>query len=136
APLHGSGSPCDLQPAADGRDAVAAAKRVLPAQALLFDGGGLGFGADVLGRLGSAVGFPECVTAGNQRNGLLVIHRHAGEGLADILRGREWIRLAVRPFRIDINETHLYGSERIVELTFAAVALVRQPLPFRPPENI
>ena len=136
APLHRGGGPCALQAAGDRVGAVAAAEGVLPAEALLLDGGALGFGADIFAGIGSAVGFAEGVPAGNERNGLLVIHRHAGERLPDIPCRGEWIRLSIGPFRIHVNQAHLNGGERIVELTIAAVALVPQPLALRPPENV
>src|ERR1035438_5016548 len=124
------------QAAADRVIPFARAKFVLPAEALSFDAGGFRHWADILVRIGSAVGFPESVTAGNERNGLLVIHRHAGESLSDIPCRSDWIRLSIRPFRIHIDQTHLHGSERILKITVAAVALVRQPLALRPPENV
>src|ERR1022692_15806 len=76
------------------------------------------------------------MSAGNERNGLLVIHRHARESLSDIPCRGNRIRLSIRPFRIHVNQTHLYGSERILKITIAAVALVRQPRALRPPENV
>ena len=47
-------------------------------------------------RIAGAVGLAEGVAAGDERHGLLVVHRHAGEGLADVARRGERIRLAVR----------------------------------------
>ena len=135
-PLHRVGGPCAFQAAADGIDALAAAKGVFPAQALLFDGGSLGLGTDILAGIGSAVGFAEGVSAGDEGNGLLVVHRHAREGLADIECRGDWIRLAVGSFGIHIDEAHLNRAERIFELTVAAVALVCQPLAFRSPVNV
>jgi len=44
--------------------------------------------------------FSKCVSAGNQRNGLLVIHCHAGKRLANVLGCGERIRLAAGPFRV------------------------------------
>src|SRR6266849_1774037 len=76
------------------------------------------------------------MSSGNERNGLLVIHRHARECLTDIARRSDWIRLSIGPFRIHVDQAHLYGSERILKITVAAVALVRQPLALRPPENV
>src|SRR5262249_42520458 len=46
---------------------------------------------------------------------------------------RDRIRLAVRPFRIDVDETHLHGGKRILQLALAAVAFVPQPRPLRTP---
>ena len=79
---------------------------------------------------------PNDVSAGNERNRLLVIHRHAGEGLADVACRSEGIGIAVGSFRIDVNQAHLNRSERILEVTIAAVALVGQPLAFGTPVNV
>ena len=79
------------------------------------------------------MGFAKSVAAGNQRDGLLVIHRHAEERLADVLGRRDRIRLAVRPLRIDVDQAHLHRAERILKLTFAAIALVAEPRSLRPP---
>ena len=73
------------------------------------------------------MGLAEAVSAGDERNRLLVVHGHALEGLANVDGGGERIRLAVRPFRIHIDETHLHGGERILELPVARVALVAKP---------
>src|SRR3974390_2825828 len=54
-PLRRSGGPDDFQAAADRVVSVAAAKGVLPAQALLFNGSGLGVGPDIPVRVGRAV---------------------------------------------------------------------------------
>ena len=79
------------------------------------------------------MGFAEGVAASNQRHSLLVIHRHAEECLADVLGGRDWIRLAVRPRWIDVDQAHLHGAERTMKLTLAAIALVAEPRSLRPP---
>ncbi len=47
-PLRRVGGPCAFQPAGDRVAAIAAAKAVLPAEALLLEAGTLGFGTDVL----------------------------------------------------------------------------------------
>ncbi len=80
--------------------------------------------------------FAEGMPAGNQRNRFLVVHRHPGERLADIPRRSDGIRLAVRAFRIYVNQTHLHGAERIVEFTIALVALVPQPLGLGTPVDV
>ena len=74
----------------------------------------------------------EGVSAGDEGNGLLVIHRHAREGLPNIDCRGDWIRLAVGSFRIHIDQAHLNRAERILELTVAAVALVASHLPSGP----
>jgi hypothetical protein len=43
------------------------------------------------------VGFAEGVTTGDERDGFLVVHGHAGEGLADVLGGGERIGLPLGP---------------------------------------
>ncbi len=82
------------------------------------------------------MGFAEGVAAGNQRDGLLVVHRHAKEGFADVLGRRDRIRLAVRPFRVHVDQAHLHRAERILELAFAAVAFVAQPCPLGTPVEL
>jgi hypothetical protein len=78
----------------------------------------------------------ERVAAGDEGNRLLVVHRHAGERLPDIPGRGEGIRLAIRPFRIDVDQAHLNGGERIFELPVAAVALVSEPGVLRPPVDV
>src|SRR6202030_1704047 len=135
-PLYWARGPCAFQTAGDRVGALAAAERVCPAQALLLNGGALGFGADKFGRIGSAVGFAERMPARNERNGLLVIHCHASERFADIACRSDWIGLSIGPLRIHINQSHLNSGERIIELTITAVALVPQPRALRPPEDV
>ena len=84
-------------------------------------------------RIAGAVGLAEAVAAGDQRDGLLVVHRHAAEGLADVLGRRQRIRVAVRTFRVHVDEAHLHGAERRLELALAAVALVAEPGAFGSP---
>ena len=76
--------PDDLQPTGDRVVANAGAERVAPAEALLLDRRPLGLTSDVLVGVGGAVGLAEGVATGDQCDGLLVVHGHAGEGLADV----------------------------------------------------
>ncbi len=71
------------------------------------------------------MGLAEGVAAGNQRNGLLVIHRHARESLADVLGRRQRIAVGVRPFRVHIDEPHLHRCKRVGQIALAGIALVR-----------
>src|SRR5204863_6912520 len=125
-----------FQTAGDGVGAFAALEGVCPAETQLLNGRALRFGADIFARIGSAVGLAERVPAGNERNGLLVIHRHASERFADIARRGDWVGLSIGPLRIHVNQSHLNSGERIIELTIAAVALVPQPGALRPPEDV
>ena len=76
------------------------------------------------------------MVAGNQRDRFFIIHRHAGEGLADIAGRRDGIRISIGPLRIYVNETHLNRAQGVVQLAVARVAFVSQPLVFGPPENV
>ena len=135
APLRRRAGPCDFQAAADRVAAYACVKAAHPAEALLLDACGFRHGTDVRWIAGT-VGFAEGVTAGDERNRLFVVHRHASEGLADIPRRSDRIRLAVGTFRIDVNQTHLHGSERIFEIAVSGVAIVSQPGAFRSPVDV
>ncbi len=127
--------PGDLQAAADLVAAHAGAEAALPAEALLREAAGLRHRAHMR-RVASTMGLAEAVAAGDQRHGLLVVHRHAREGLADVARRRERIRLAVRPFRIDVDQAHLHGGQRILQDPVARVALVAEPGVLRPPVDV
>src|SRR6202162_4359411 len=89
-----------------------------------------------MGRRTGTVSFAKGVAARDERNRLFVVHRHASKSLANI-RGRcDRIRVAVRAFRIDVNQTHLNSSERIFEIPLAGVAFVIQPGGFGTPVNV
>src|SRR5215467_4067037 len=132
APLGGRLCPGDFRTAGDGVGADPGAILALPAEALILDGGTLRLWSDQRWIAG-AVGLPEAVATGNQRDRLFVIHRHAKERFADVLGRGDRIGIAVRPFRVDVDEPHLYGAERFRKLAFAAVAFVTQPTAFGAP---
>ena len=77
-PLDGVGGPGTLQPAGDRVDALATAEAVLPAEALLLDACAFGLQTDELG-VARAMHLAERVSASDEGDGFLVIHRHAGE---------------------------------------------------------
>src|SRR3984885_910982 len=135
-PLDRVAGPCAFQPAGDRVRAFAAAKGIYPAEALIFDTGALGLGPHIRARFGSAVGFAEGVSAGDEGHRLLVIHGHPAESLPDVLGRGQRIRSAVWPFRIHVDEAHLNRAERIIQLAVTAVALVSQPLALRAPKNV
>ena len=66
---------------------------LLPAEALLLERGALRLRADAGVRIAGAVGLAEGVAAGDQRDGLLVVHRHPAERLADVDRRGQRIRI-------------------------------------------
>ena len=102
-PLHRVGGPCPLQSAGDRIAGFATAKSVLPAESLLLKAGTLRFGTNIFVRIGSTMGFTERMTAGNQCNRFLVIHRHATERLSNVFGCSDRIWVTVRPLRIDVD---------------------------------
>jgi len=134
-PLDRGRVPCSFDATADRVAAFASAKTALPAEALFLDAGGLGFRADKR-RIARAMTLAERVAAGNQRDGLLVVHRHARKGLADVAARSDHIRFAVRPFRVHVDQAHLHGGKRIFKVPVAGVALVAKPLALGPPVNV
>src|SRR5581483_1645289 len=133
APLRRRLCPGHFQAAADGVGALASSKRVLPAEPLLLDIAPLRFGSNILSGNRRTVSLAECVAAGNQRNRLLVMHRHTAKRFTDVPRGGDWIRFAIRPFRIYINQAHLDCAKRAGQVAITAVSFVAQPFRFRSP---
>ncbi|CAM5489497.1 hypothetical protein SGRIM119S_04434 [Streptomyces griseorubiginosus] len=73
------------------------------------------------------MGLAEGVATGDEGDGLLVVHRHAAEGLTDVAGRGQRVRVAVGALGVDVDEAHLDGAERVLQLTVACVALVVQP---------
>src|SRR4029077_12248919 len=132
APFGRRLGPNHFQAAADRVASLAGAELALPAEALLLDARRFGVRAYV-GRIAGAMGFAKAVPTGNQRNGFFVVHGHAAERFADIPGRGDGIRLAIRPFRIHVDQTHLYRTERILKITVTTVALVAKPRAFGAP---
>ncbi len=135
-PRRRGGCPRHLEAAGDRVRALARAVGVAPAETLLLERRALGLVADVLVGDGSTVGLAEGVPAGDQRDRLLVVHRHAVERLADVAGRAERVRVGVRALRVDVDETHLDGAQGILELAVAGVARVAQPLGLRAPVDV
>ncbi len=135
-PLDGVAGPRAFEAGGDGVFGVALAGAVLPAEALLLDGCAFGFGADVWTRVVRAMAFAEGVAAGDEREGLFVVHGHAAEGLADIARGGDWVGLAIGAFRVHVDEAHLHGGERMVKIALTLVTIAAKPRVFRAPEDV
>ena len=70
------------------------------------------------------MGLAEGVATDDQRGGLLVVHRHPAERLADVVGGGERIRLAFGPFGIDVDQAHGGRAVALREVALAGVALV------------
>ena len=103
---------------------------------MLFDRCSSGLAADVGVWIGSTVRFAERVSAGDQSYRFLVVHCHTTERLADIACSSQGIRVAVRTFRVNVDETHLHGSERTFKFTVSRVTLVGKPLLLRAPIHV
>src|SRR5690606_34439785 len=73
APLGRRGRPGAFEAAGDRIAGVARAVGVFPAEALLVDSGGSGLGPNVFRRIGSAMRLAEGMTAGNERDGLIIV---------------------------------------------------------------
>ena len=71
------------------------------------------------------MGLAEGVAAGDQRDGFLVVHRHAAEGVADVVGRRERIGIAVRAFGVDVNQAHLHRGQRILQIAAVDVSIRR-----------
>src|SRR5262245_19335355 len=82
APLGRRLRPGDFRTTGDGITADAGLVLALPAEALIFKGASFRLRSDQR-RVAGAVGLAERVAAGDQRDGLFVVHRHTEERLAD-----------------------------------------------------
>ena len=120
--------PRAFQPAGHRIDTLARAALVDPADTLLFGRRTRRIGTDALFGLVRAMRLAEGVPACDQRDGFLVVHRHAAEGFANVLRCRQRIGITVRAFGIDVDQAHLHGSQRLFELAIAMIAISRQEL--------
>ncbi len=82
------------------------------------------------------MGLAERVTAGDEGHGLLVVHRHPTEGLADVAGGGHRVRLPVGALRVDVDQAHLDRAQRAGQLAVTAVALVPEPGVLGAPEDL
>src|SRR5690606_1289851 len=46
-----------------------------------------------------------------------VVHGHTLKGFTDVACSGQWIRVAIRPFGINVNQAHLGGSEWILQVS-------------------
>ena len=132
APPGGRLGPGDFQAAGDRIGTEALAVLAFPAEALGLDRRTFRVRTDQRW-IASAMGLAEAMAAGDQRNRLLVVHRHARERLADVARRGDRIRVAVRSLRVDVDEAHLHRAKRLLQLALAAVARVAEPGALRAP---
>ena len=132
------GRPCPLDPAGDRVAADAARGLVVPAETLFVNAGGFGLRTEQ-GGVAIAVGLAHRVAAGGQRHGFFVVHRHTGEGFAHVMGGFQGVGHPVYPFRVDVDQAHLDGGERVFERFRSLVALIAvavQPFGFWSPVDV
>mmetsp|Transcript_16306 Transcript_16306/g.51029 ORF Transcript_16306/g.51029 Transcript_16306/m.51029 type:complete len:304 (+) Transcript_16306:1044-1955(+) len=127
--------PRTLEAARNGILANAGAVLAQPAKALRLDWRSLWLGSDEVG-VARAVRLAKGVPAGNESHRLLIVHGHATERLTNVTGGSKWVRLTVGSLGVDVDESHLHGSQRVLQLPIARVPLVVQPRRFRAPVHV
>ena len=136
APFCRRAAPGDFEAAGDCITCDTGGIGARPAQALILNGRAFRLFAQVSARAGS-VGFPKSVAACDQCDGFFVVHGHARESLADILRCRQRIRLAFRAFGVHINEAHRRRAQGICQIAITRIAFLRpHPGRFQSPVDV
>mmetsp|Transcript_27751 Transcript_27751/g.66063 ORF Transcript_27751/g.66063 Transcript_27751/m.66063 type:complete len:243 (+) Transcript_27751:1218-1946(+) len=135
-PSVGVGGPSTLEAGGDGILPLTRAVVRLPPHAKVLYGRALRLRSDV-GVGSGAVGLAEGVPAGDEGDGLARVHSHAAEGAQDVSpRGLD-IRVATWPLRVHVDQPHLIGAERFLELpSGVAVPLVLEPLLLDSPVHV
>ena len=76
------------------------------------------------------------MTAGHQGDGLLVVHGHAGEGLAHVPARGDRIGVAIGTLRVDVDQSHLDRPEGLGQDAVAGIAVIAQPFGLGPPVDV
>jgi len=113
-------------------------KRLLPAETLLFQAGALRFGTDVSGasggssmRLADRCGRP--TISATVSTSFIAMRRNV---FSNELCCKRRIRVAARPLRIHVDQTHVIGRRKgTVDVPAAGMALVSEPGPPQPPSR-
>jgi len=112
-PVRGGG-PGPFQTAGHRMFSISLPFGVHPAETLVFEGGCFRTGTQH-GGVAVAMCFAHRMATGRKGYRFLVVHGHSGEGGSHILCCAQGIRLAVDPFGIHIDETHLNGRQGILK---------------------
>mmetsp|Transcript_11229 Transcript_11229/g.23961 ORF Transcript_11229/g.23961 Transcript_11229/m.23961 type:complete len:242 (-) Transcript_11229:275-1000(-) len=104
----------------------------------------LGLGAHVFGGICGAMGLSKGMTACNQSYSLGVRHSHAQKCCTNVLRGLKYIWIAIGTLRINVNQSHLNSTKRLLQSCFVSirrscsivVSIIIQPFMFMTPINI
>ena len=129
------GLPGAFNAAGDGVHAPAGAMCAEPAEASRFHGRTLGLGSD-MGVGSSPVSLAEGMTAGNQSDSFLVVHGHAGEGLAHVPAGGDRIGITIGALRVDVDQPHLDRPEGLGQHPVAGVTVIAQPFGLGTPVDV
>ena len=136
APLCRRLAPRDLKAAGRGKGPARGACLVDPAEPLRLDWRRFRLWPQIV-RAHRAMRLAKGVAARDQRHRLVVVHRHAGEGFADIMGRGCRVAIAAGPFGVDVNEPHLHRRQRVFEIARAAIArLVVQPVGLGAPIDV
>ena len=111
-PFGRIGRPRPFNSAGRGVAAFSSAIAVCPSEAHLMNRGAFRLCSDKL-RVTGAVRFTKSMAAGDQRDSLFIIHRHASECFTDILCAQHRVWICVWTLWVDINQPHLHCSKRI-----------------------
>ena len=119
--------PCSLKTTGNRILCIPFSKTVFPTKALLFNTSSSWFRSNIFTRISSTMRLPKSMTASNKRNSLFIIHGHATECFTNVTCRSNWIRFAIRPLRININQPHLNSSKWIFKIAVACITLIAQP---------
>ena len=114
-PLGRLSGPSTFQPTGNRVVCVSGSVTVDPAKPLVLQRSAFRLGTDVLIRIGGTVSFTEGMATSDQGNGFFVVHCHTAERVTNIKRSLERIGVSVGAFWVDVDQTHLHGTERIFE---------------------
>ena len=98
----------------------------MPAKTLFLNAGTFRFStnkASITGTMRLAKG----MATRDKCHGFFIIHRHPRKGFTDVTGRSHRVRLAIRAFRIDIDQAHLHSGKRVFKLTVTRITLVTQP---------
>ena len=134
-PAGGVRFPGPFNARGDGVLGFAGMKGVVPTKALCMQWCTFRFCRGV-GRWCGAMALAEGVTTGHQCHGFFNTHAHARKRFTHISAGGDGIRFAARTLRIDVDQAHLHGCQRLVQVSLCVSPIVVKPSGLAPPEHI
>ena len=112
-PCRWSWCPSTFEAARNSFCAISLAIGVLPTKTHLFDRRTFWFCTNIFSWICRTMCFTECMSTGNECNGLFIIHSHTSKCFANIFCRCKNIRISIWTFRVYINQTHLHCSKWI-----------------------